>query len=156
MSEDQHIDTFVANLVAEQRAIDADRAAMADAIVAGQNIATVEEGKRFARAWRVTAAQYAANEGYMTRERDKLLRTATMDRRVERLMRQYRPGDRVRAVEDIVYGTGEEVAEGAVGHVQETGVHGCAPLLRVSWEGAPAVTQPVSAESLEPAPLDPG
>lgn len=44
----------------------------------------------------------------------------TMDERVARLLRQYKTGDLVRAVETVVYGTGEEVPEGTVGRVQQT------------------------------------
>ena len=81
----------------------------------------------------------------------------TMNDRVARLLRQYRPGERVRAVETIVYGTGEQVDEGTVGHVQRTHVHGCTPLVTVEWEGhggavfgePPPITHPVSVESLE-------
>lgn len=57
MSEDRQVLTG-------QAAIDADRARMADGIVAGQSIQTVEEGRLFARNWIVTAAQHAANEEY--------------------------------------------------------------------------------------------
>lgn len=56
----------------EQREIDAKRAAMADEIVAGQRVETVEEGRRFARAWIITAAQHAANEDHYRAERDRL------------------------------------------------------------------------------------
>jgi hypothetical protein len=85
-----------------------------------------------------------------------------MDERIERLMRRYAPGDRVRAVEHIFYGTGEAVAEGTVGFVQRTNVHGCTPLVTVNWVGRggdgqpPSILHPCSVESLEPAPLDPG
>jgi hypothetical protein len=47
---------------------------MADEIVAGQRIETAEEGRRFASAWIVTAAQHATNEEYYRGERDRLLR----------------------------------------------------------------------------------
>ena len=73
-----------------------------------------------------------------------------------RLLRQYRPGERVRAVETVVFGTGEEVVEGTIGHIQQTNVGGCSPLVTVAWEGRggagepPAILHPVSAESLEP------
>ena len=75
----------------------------------------------------------------------------TMDERVARLLRQYRIGERVRAVETIIYGTGEEVPEGTVGVVRHTNVHGCTPLVTVEWEGLPPIGHPVvSVESLEP------
>ena len=35
-----------------------------------------------------------------------------MDERIARLLRPYRIGERVRAIETIVYGTGEEIPEG--------------------------------------------
>jgi hypothetical protein len=75
---------------------------------------------------------------------------STADDRMARLLRQYRPGERVRAVEAIVYGTGEEVPEGATGFVQRTNVNGCAPLVTVAWEGIPAIPHPCSVESLDP------
>lgn len=59
---------------ADQKRIDAQREAMADEIVAGQNIQTVEEGRRFARAWIITAAQHAANEAYYRKNRDEMFR----------------------------------------------------------------------------------
>ena len=77
------------------------------------------------------------------------------DDRLARLLRRYQPGERVRAAENIVYGTGEEVPEGTVGRVQRVNVHGCMPLVTVAWDGhggtgEPShVTHPVSAESLE-------
>ena len=67
----------------------------------------------------------------------------TMDERVARLLRQYRIGERVRAVETIIYGTGEEVPEGTVGVVRHTNVHGCTPLVTVEWEGLPPIGHPV-------------
>lgn len=82
--------------------------------------------------------------------------------RVERLMRRYATGDRVRAVETLVYASGEVVVEGTVGRVQQVGVHGCTPLVTVAWddrgEGRPQphITEPCSTENLEPFPLDPG
>lgn len=74
----------------------------------------------------------------------------SMDDRVARLLRQFRVGERVRAVEALVYGTGEEVPEGTRGTVQQTNVHGCTPLVRVAWDDLPAVTQACSVESLDP------
>jgi hypothetical protein len=161
-TKQETVDDFVARISAEQRQRDADRAAMADEIVAGQRITTVEEGQRFAKAWIVTAAQHAVNAEYYRGERDKLQRKSSMDQRIDRLLRRYAPGDRVRAVETIIYGTGEEVAEGTLGFIQQTNVHGCTPLVTVAWVGRgddcqpPPVKHPVSVESLEPAPLDPG
>lgn len=73
-----------------------------------------------------------------------------------RLLRRYRLGERVRAVETIVYGTGEEVPEGSVGFVQKTHVFGCTPLVTVAWEGRggdgqpPHIMYPCSVENLEP------
>ena len=78
-----------------------------------------------------------------------MTRSVEMNDRVTRLMRIYKPGERVRAVETIVYGTGEEVPEGTVGLIQRIRVHGCEPLVTVAWEGHP-VTHPCSVESLEP------
>jgi hypothetical protein len=161
-TKQETVDDLAARISADQRQRDADRAAMADEIVAGQRITTVEEGQRFAKAWIVTAAQHAANEEYYRGERDKLLRKSSMGHRIDRLLRQYAPGDRVRAVETIIYGTGEEVAEGTVGFIQQTNVHGCTPLVTVNWVGRggdgqpPSILHPCSVESLEPAPLDPG
>jgi hypothetical protein len=63
------------SVVVEQKILDAQRGKMADEIVAGQNITTVEEGKRFARAWIVTAAQHAANEEYYRGQRDAVVDT---------------------------------------------------------------------------------
>ena len=73
----------------------------------------------------------------------------TMDERIARLLRVFKPGERVLAVETIVYGTGEEVPEGTIGVVQRTNVHGCTPLVTVAWEGLPPITHPCSVESLE-------
>jgi predicted metal-dependent HD superfamily phosphohydrolase len=73
-SKQETVYDLVVRISADQRQRDADRAAMADEIVEGQRITTVEEGKRFAKAWIVTAAQHAANEEYYRGERDKLLR----------------------------------------------------------------------------------
>jgi hypothetical protein len=82
----------------------------------------------------------------------------TMDERIARLLRVYRPGERVRAVETIVYSTGEEIAEGTTGYVQQTNVYDCAPLVTIAWNDRggpgepPHVVVPCSVESLEPAP----
>jgi len=79
-----------------------------------------------------------------------------MDERIKRLLQVFRPGERVRATTTIIYGTGEEIAEGTVGIIQHVGVHGCDPLVTVAWEGRgrdgqpPHITQPCSVESLEP------
>lgn len=72
------------------------------------------------------------------------------DERVARLLRLFRPGEAVRAVETIVYGTGEEVPEGTRGRIQRTNVHGCTPLVTVHWEGLPPILHPCSVESLDP------
>ena len=72
------------------------------------------------------------------------------------MTQRFAPGERVRAVETIVYNTGEEVPEGAVGYVQQTRVQGCAPLVTVAWDGRgragepPHIVEPCSVESLEP------
>jgi hypothetical protein len=60
---------FVSTL-AEQRQIDAQRARMADEIVAGQQLDSLEEAKRFARGWIITAAQHSTNEEYYRKQRD--------------------------------------------------------------------------------------
>lgn len=79
------------------------------------------------------------------------------DERMARLLRKYKLDERVRTVEAIVYGTGEEVAEGTMGYVQRTHVLGCTPLVTVAWDGRggsgepPDIFHPVSVESLEPA-----
>jgi len=81
-----------------------------------------------------------------------------MDERIKRLMQRFAPGERVRAVETILYGTGEEVPEGTIGHVQQINVNGCAPLVMVAWidpadprdRSLLRVMQPCSVESLEP------
>lgn len=79
-----------------------------------------------------------------------------MEERVARLLRVFRPGEKVRAALTIVYGTGEEVAEGTLGYVQQTNVHGCAPLVTVAWDGRggegqpPHIMHPCSVESLDP------
>lgn len=79
-----------------------------------------------------------------------------MNERVARLLEPYAAGERVRAVETLIYGTGEEVAEGTLGRVQRVNVHGCSPLVTVAWEGRGGegqpdhILHPCSAESLEP------
>jgi len=62
-------------LFANQQRIDAEREAMADALIANQRVTSFDEALRFARSWIVTAAQYAANADYYRDERDKLLLT---------------------------------------------------------------------------------
>jgi hypothetical protein len=57
-----------------QAEIDEDRSAMAQAIVDGQRLENIDDAKRFARAWIVTAAQHATNEAYYHDRRDALLR----------------------------------------------------------------------------------
>jgi hypothetical protein len=47
--------------------------------------------------------------------------------RVASLLRQYWPGEQVRAVATIVFETGEQVPEGTIGRVQQTNVLGCSP-----------------------------
>jgi hypothetical protein len=86
---------------------------------------------------------------------DALSRVETRSTRLLRLFRQYQPGEQVRAVETIIYGTGEEIPEGTVGHIQRINVFGCAPLVTVAWEGRgrtgqpPSILEPCSTESLE-------
>lgn len=72
----------------------------------------------------------------------------TMDARVARLLRRFRPGEHVRATVTIVYGTGEEVPEGTLGRIQRANVNGCGALVTVAWEG-PSVEHPCSVESLD-------
>ena len=74
-----------------------------------------------------------------------------MDERITRLLRRYRVGEHVRAIETIIYGTGEEVPEGTIGYIQQTNVHGCTPIVTVAWDKL-QITHPCSVESLEPAP----
>ena len=74
----------------------------------------------------------------------------SMDERVARLTRTFHVGERVRASETIVYGSGEEIPEGALGTVQKTYVHGCSPLVTVAWDGMLAIVHPVCVESLDP------
>lgn len=57
-----------------QAQIDADRSAMAQSIVDGQNLTSLNDAKRFAKAWIEDAARFAANEEYLRKERDDLLR----------------------------------------------------------------------------------
>ena len=64
----------VDDAVARQRETNKRRGEMADEIIAGFGTATVDEWKRFARAWIVTAAQHAANEEYYRGERDAAIR----------------------------------------------------------------------------------
>ncbi len=83
-----------------------------------------------------------------------LARCGTTDR-FARLLREFQPGQRVRAIETIIYGTGQEIPEGTIGHIQRTNVHGCTPLVTVAWEcrgrsGEPSpILHPCSVESLE-------
>lgn len=79
-SEREEEDTMT---MEEQRAIDAGRAQMAHEIVDGQAYTdmTIDDWKRFAKAWIVTAAQHASNEGYLTMQRDAAV--AALQRIVE-------------------------------------------------------------------------
>ena len=78
------------------------------------------------------------------------------DEQLARLTRRYRPGEKVRAACAIIYGTGEEVAEGTEGYVQQVNVNGCEPLVTVAWEdrggeGQPEhILHPCSIEHLDP------
>ena len=78
---------------------------------------------------------------------EKLRARSSMNDRIDRLLRPFHLGQRVRAVETIIYGTGEEVPEGAIGYIRQINVHGCTPLVTVTWS-----RHPCSVESLEPAP----
>jgi hypothetical protein len=79
-----------------------------------------------------------------------------LNERLARMFERYQPGERVRAIETIVYGVGDEVAEGTIGRIQQTNVHGCIPLVMVAWDGRggngqpPHITLACSTESLEP------
>jgi hypothetical protein len=81
--------------------------------------------------------------------------TDPLNERLHRLFEHYEPGEWVRAIETIVY-DGDEVAEGTIGRIQQTNVHGCMPLVTVAWEGRggngqpPHITLACSTESLEP------
>lgn len=78
----------------------------------------------------------------------KLTREQT--ERIARLMERYDVGERVRAVETIVYVTsGSEVPEGTMGHVQRTKIGGCDPLVSIAWQGGYGV-EITSVESVEP------
>lgn len=101
--EHQRRDTEVDELVAEQRRLTANREAMADEIVAGQQITSLEEALRFARSWIVTAAQHAANEDYHRDERDKLLRV------IQIASQQIRDSRSVAALETLRSVAGEMV-----------------------------------------------
>ena len=79
------------------------------------------------------------------------LRARSMNDRIGRPLRPFHLGQRVRAVETIIYGTGEEVPEGTIGYIQQTNVHGCTPIVTVAWDKL-QITHPCSVESLEPAP----
>jgi hypothetical protein len=57
-----------------QAEIDKDRSTMAQAIVDGQRLKSLNDAKRFAKGWIETAAQHASNEAYYHDERDALLR----------------------------------------------------------------------------------
>jgi len=82
----------------------------------------------------------------------------TMDEMVARLTRPYRPGDRVRAIETIIY-VDDEIAEGTAGTVQQTNACGCTALVTVAWDGRggpgqlPHVVHLCSKDSLEPERL---
>lgn len=67
------LDVDVDAIIKQQADTDASRREMAREIVEGQNPRTLDDAKQFAENWIVTAAQYAANEAYLSGERDKLL-----------------------------------------------------------------------------------
>lgn len=55
---------------------------------------------------------------------------------IDRLLRTFTSGTRVRADLDIIYGTGEEVAEGALGIVVSAALPGPSPgVYLVKWDG---------------------
>lgn len=80
---------LVDKVSARQKAIDANRAAMATEIVEGQNIQTVEEGRRFAHAWIVTAAQHASNEEFYRKQRDVALEALQRIQKMGRVCASY-------------------------------------------------------------------
>jgi hypothetical protein len=57
--------------IAEQRDIDEGARRMAQEIVDGQNLKTLEEAKRFAQRWIETAAQHARNEEHYRKGREE-------------------------------------------------------------------------------------
>jgi hypothetical protein len=76
-----------------------------------------------------------------------------IDQELERLLRQFPVGSRVRAATDIYYGTGEEVLEGTGGELLENNVRGYGPLVRVRFDSGVEKDTLVSALDLEsPAP----
>jgi hypothetical protein len=72
-----------------------------------------------------------------------------VDERIERSLQRFRIGEQVRTVETIIYGIGEEVPEGTVGHIQQIDVYQCTSLVMVQWEGLPSILYPCSVERLE-------
>jgi hypothetical protein len=85
-------DSFVDGLVEEQRQIDQKRRETARETVAAQPLANIEEARRFAENWIVTAMQHAANEEYwrgraLAAEGEALTDTSTL----ESPMANYKP-----------------------------------------------------------------
>lgn len=68
----QDVATFVDDLMAKQRVLDAQDAATGAEIVAAHNPKTLDEAKRFAAAWIGTAAQESRNAEYCCRQRDEM------------------------------------------------------------------------------------
>jgi hypothetical protein len=58
------LDKFVKDLSDKQQVINDERRNMAKDIVDNQNLTSLDDAKRFAQAWIVSAAQFATNEEY--------------------------------------------------------------------------------------------
>ncbi len=70
----QDVATFVDDLMAKQRVLDAQDAATGEEIVAAHNPKTLDEAKQFAARWIATAAQESRNAEYCGRQRDEMRR----------------------------------------------------------------------------------
>jgi hypothetical protein len=70
--------------------------------------------------------------------------------RIERLFREYCPGDRVRAALDIFYGDGGEVSEGDLGTVERTRYARVRGVALVHWDRL-GQSKATSCDSLDPA-----
>jgi hypothetical protein len=73
MSE-QDVAKFVDDLMAKQKVLDAQDAALGAEIVAAHNPKTIDEAKRLAAGWIGTAAQESRNAEYCCRQRDEMRR----------------------------------------------------------------------------------
>ena len=69
--EDDHSEPSETDTRTEQEKIDDERGVMADEIIRAQNLTNLEDAKRFARNWIMTAAQETANAAFYRGERDK-------------------------------------------------------------------------------------